>query len=58
MTSSMTLPAAEEQLKNHLGNQYNAWDWQPALNMAMNVEGDIVKAQEALAWLSSTTQLP
>jgi hypothetical protein len=54
----MTLPAAEEQLKNQLGNRYNTWDWQPALNAVMNAEGDIVKAQEALVQLSSTTQLP
>ena len=54
----MTLPAAEEQLKNHLGNQYNAQDWQPALDVVMNAEGDVVKAQEALVQLSSTTQLP
>ncbi|KAF8227377.1 hypothetical protein L208DRAFT_1297022 [Tricholoma matsutake] len=57
-TSSMTLPAAEEQLKTHLGNRYNARDWQPALDAVMNAEGDIIQAQEALAWLSSTTQLP
>jgi hypothetical protein len=54
----MTLPATEEQLKNHLGNRYNAWDLQLALDTVMNAEGDIVKAQEALAQLSSTTQLP
>jgi hypothetical protein len=54
----MTLPAAEKQLKNHLGNRYNTQDWQRALNAVMNAEGNIVKAQEALAWLSSTTQLP
>ena len=54
----MTLPDAEEQLKNHLGNRYNEQDWQPALDAVMNAEGDIAKAQEALAQLSSTTQLP
>ena len=53
----MTLPAAEEQLKNHLGNRYNTRDWQPALDAVMNAEGDVVKAQEALAQLSSTTRL-
>jgi hypothetical protein len=37
----MTLPTAEEQLKTHLGSQYNAWDWQPALDTVMNAEGDI-----------------
>lgn len=57
-TSSMTLPTAEEQLKKHLGAQYNVRDWQPALDAVMNAEGDIVKAQEALEKLSSTTQLP
>jgi hypothetical protein len=56
----MTLPAVEEQLKNHLGHRYSVWDWQPAwaLDAVMNAEGDIVKAQEAVATLSSTTQLP
>ncbi|KAK2462168.1 hypothetical protein APHAL10511_005800 [Amanita phalloides] len=57
-TSGMTLPTAEDQLKNYLGNQYNAQDWQPALNVVMNVEGNIMKAQEVLVQLSSTTQLP
>ena len=57
-TSSMTLPTAEEQLKNHLGAQYNVQDWQPALDAVMNTEGNVVKAQEALEKLSSMTQLP
>ena len=52
------MPATEEQLKNHLSNRYNARDWQLALDAVMNAEGNIVKAQEALAQLSSTTQLP
>ena len=57
-TSDMTLPAAEEQLKTHLGSQYNAQDWQPTLDVVMNAEGNVIQAQEALAQLSSTTQLP
>ena len=56
-TSSMTLPAAKEQLKTHLGDQYNAQDWQPVLDAVMNAEGNIIQAQEALAQLSSMTQL-
>lgn len=43
---------------SNLGNRYNARDWQPALDAVMNAEGDIIQAQEALARLSSTTQLP
>jgi hypothetical protein len=54
----MTLPAAEEQLKTHLGNQYNAQDWQPTLDAVMSAEGNVIQAQEALAQLSSITQLP
>ena len=54
----MTLPAAKEQLKTHLGDQYNAQDWQPVLDAVMNAEGNIIQAQEALAQLSSMTQLP
>ena len=54
----MTLPAAKEQLKTHLSDQYNAWDWQLALDAVMNTEGDIIQAQEALAQLFLMTQLP
>ena len=53
----MILPAAKEQLKTLLSDQYNTQDWQPALDAVMNTEGDMIQAQEALAQLSSMTQL-
>jgi hypothetical protein len=52
-SSEMTLPDAKEHLKKQLGNQYIACDWQPALDVVMNAEGDIFQAQEALQKLAS-----
>jgi len=57
-SSEMTLPKAEECLKKQLGNQYIMHDWKSALDAVMNVEGDIVQAQEALHKLASECQLP
>jgi len=44
----MTLPKAEECLKKQLGDRYIVRDWKSALDAVMNVEGDILQAQEAL----------
>jgi len=57
-SSEMTLPEAEECLKKKLGNQYIVDDWKSALDAVMNVEGDVVQAQEALHKLASECQLP
>jgi hypothetical protein len=57
-TSDMSLPEAEEQLKTHLGDQYNDSDWRPALDAVMKAEGDAVQAQAAIHKLASGSQLP
>jgi hypothetical protein len=57
-TSDMTLPDAEDHLKKHLGDQYNIWDWQLALDAVMNAEGDTSLTQEAVNQLASKCQLP
>jgi len=54
----MTLPKAEECLKKQLGDRYIVRDWKSALDAVMNVEGDILQAQEALHKLASECQLP
>ncbi|KAG6851747.1 hypothetical protein H0H87_012556 [Tephrocybe sp. NHM501043] len=50
----MTLPVAETQLCEHLGDRYDDKDWRPALN----TEGDAVEAQDAIQTLAAASQLP
>ncbi|KAG2335528.1 hypothetical protein BDR05DRAFT_859782, partial [Suillus weaverae] len=49
----MTLPQAEAQLKEHLGNHYVEEDWTDALKAVMDAEGDNIKAAEAVEKLAS-----
>ncbi|KAJ3514077.1 hypothetical protein NMY22_g14859 [Coprinellus aureogranulatus] len=48
VSNSMTLPDAENKLKDVLGVRFNASDWKPALDAVLNAENDPIAASEAL----------
>ncbi|KIK96720.1 hypothetical protein PAXRUDRAFT_770069 [Paxillus rubicundulus Ve08.2h10] len=52
-SNSMTLPQAEDLLKEHLGTQYSAQDWGHALKVVMDAEGDTESTSEAVEVLTS-----
>ncbi|KAG6885130.1 hypothetical protein C0995_009563, partial [Termitomyces sp. Mi166 len=52
--SDMTLPMAEDQLRERLGDKYIDSDWQPALKAVMDAEGDV----EAIRLLAERSNLP
>jgi hypothetical protein len=54
----MTLPEAEECLKQHLTEQYDDRDWRPALTAVMAAENDTTKALEAISKLSKLAHHP
>ncbi|KAG6805161.1 hypothetical protein H0H87_004889, partial [Tephrocybe sp. NHM501043] len=54
----MTLPIAETQLHEHLGDRYNGKDWRPALKAVMDAERDAVEAQNTIQTLAAASQLP
>lgn len=47
-TTDMTLPQAEDALKNHFGDQYGDKEWRPALNTVMAAEKDAAAALESI----------
>jgi hypothetical protein len=53
-TTSITLPEAENRLKEALGVGYVDLDWQPALKAVMDAEDDSVAALEAIRQLTCT----
>lgn len=57
-STDITLPEAEEQLKNYLGTRFKDEDWRPALKAVMDAETDVSKAQAAIKTLSTKYQLP
>ncbi|KIK18876.1 hypothetical protein PISMIDRAFT_108665, partial [Pisolithus microcarpus 441] len=48
VTSDMTLPEVESALQLHLGDRFVDADWQPALKVVMDAEGDVDQALEAV----------
>ncbi|KAG6843331.1 hypothetical protein H0H87_005758, partial [Tephrocybe sp. NHM501043] len=56
--SEMTLPIAETQLHEHLGDRYNDKDWRPALKAVMDAKGDTVEAQDTIRTFAAARQLP
>ncbi|KAI6024684.1 hypothetical protein BKA83DRAFT_99321, partial [Pisolithus microcarpus] len=48
VTSDMTLPEVESALQLHLGDHFIDADWQPALKVVMDAEGDVDQALEAV----------
>ncbi len=54
VSSTMTLPQAEEKLKATLAGSYNDSDWRPALNCVLEAENDELKALEAIEKLTQS----
>lgn len=57
-STTITLPEAEEKLKNYLGTRFKDKDWQPTLKAIMDAEADVLKAQAAIKTLSTKYLLP
>jgi hypothetical protein len=54
----MTLPQVEAELSSYLGNCYKYEDWSLAFDAVMKVEGDTVKAQNAIQQISAACEQP
>ena len=52
VSSSMTLPQAEERLKSIFGVDYVNQDWHPALNAVLEAKNDELKALQAIKKLT------
>jgi hypothetical protein len=56
-TTDMTLPQAEDALKDHFGDQYVDEKWRPVLHVVMAAEQDTVAALESIKKLCQTSDL-
>jgi hypothetical protein len=54
-TMDMTLPQAENALKDHFGDQYVDGEWRPALDAVMVAENDVAAALKSLQKLQHTS---
>ena len=53
---NITLPQAEDGLRNLLGEDYRDTDWQPVLKVVMDAERDVAKALEGVEKLAASYQ--